>query len=84
MASLWLLCVAVRGCVVLWLLCVSLRLRQAAPVRLTPPPPSEQEEFPLYCCEALGQVKDGVAFVAGPLEHLMECPEKRCNYAALR
>ena len=74
-ALLWWRCEAVGAVPVR---CVSLRLRQAAP------PPSEEEEFPLDCGEALGQVKDCVGLVAASLEYLVHCFEKRCNYAALR
>ena len=57
---------------------LALRLRETAP------PASEQEEFPLYCREALCEVKDCVCFVAGSLEYLVECFENRCDYTALR
>ena len=40
-----------------------------------PPPAAEEEELPLERGEALGEVDDGVGFVACSLEYLVECPE---------
>ena len=98
--ALWVRCGnAVAAVVPLWRRCgcggVSAALREtprrreaAPPLRLCRraalPPSSEEEELPLDCREALGQVQDSVCFVATSFEYFVQSFQKRCNYAALR